>query len=1223
MDHPIHKLLKERILVLDGAMGTMIQNYNLDESEFRGERFSDFEFDLKGNNDLLSLTQPQIIQEIHHNFFTAGADIVETNTFSANRLSQKDYHMEELVYEMNLVSAKIAKELANNLTQTNPEKPRFVAGSIGPSNQTASISPDINRPEFRKVTFVDVVNGYSDQIRGLVDGGVDFLLVETVFDTLNCKAVLFAIEEYFEETGKKIPVMVSGTMVDSSGRTLSGQTLEAFRISVSHADLLSIGINCALGADQMRAFIEELSAKTPLYTSLYPNAGLPNEFGEYDESPEYTAKILAEYAEAGFVNMVGGCCGTTPAHIQKISEAVSGLAPRKLPVLKKYSQFSGLEPLTIRPDSNFINVGERCNVTGSAKFRRLIKDEKYSEALEVARTQVENGALILDINMDEGMIDSEKVIVHFLNLIASEPDIARIPIMLDSSKWSVIEAGLQCLQGKGIVNSISLKEGEERFKQHARLALRYGAAIIVMAFDEQGQADTTERKVEICKRAFKILTEEIGFTAQDIIFDPNIFAIATGMEEHNSYVVNYLEATRQIKSIMPGTLVSGGVSNLSFSFRGNNAVREAMHSAFLYHAIQAGMDMGIVNAGQITVYEEIQKDFLDLIEDVILNRKPDSTERLLNFAKNLTVKGKSATPEEAEWRKLNVNQRIKHALIKGIIEFIEEDIEEARKEIKNPLQVIEGPLMDGMNEVGDLFGAGKMFLPQVVKSARVMKKAVNYLVPFLQEQKKQTHFQYVGKIILATVKGDVHDIGKNIVGVVLGCNNYEIIDLGVMVPAEKILERAREENADIIGLSGLITPSLDEMIHVSKEMQRQGFKIPLLIGGATTSKIHTAVKIAPQYDQITIHVHDASRAVGVVNNMLNSVLKKSYSNKILKEYQKIRENYEKRIKSRELLGLDEARNRKFKIDFTSTEISKPSFLGKKVFKNYSLKEISTRIDWTPFFHTWELKGRYPDIFNHQNHGEEAKKLFDDAQILLNKIIKQNLLAANAVIAFYPANSIGDDIEVYDNDSHNNPITVFHSLRQQVDKNSDESNYALADFLAPKDSNVRDYLGFFVVTTGLKIEELIKEFEKKHDDYNSIMTKALADRLAEAFAELMHERVRREFWGYSKGESFTNEELIKEKYRGIRPAPGYPACPDHTEKRTLFDLLNAENSIGVSLTENYAMSPAASVSGFYFAHPQAKYFGVRQIGKDQVIDYARRKGLSVTTIEKWLKPILAY
>lgn len=1220
--HPIHKLLKERILILDGAMGTMIQSYNLGENDYRGDRFTDYPTDLKGNNDLLSITQPHIIAEIHKAYYSAGADIVETNTFNANSLSQHDYQMENYVYEMNLESAKIARKVADDITKKNPDKPRFVAGALGPTNQTASLSPDINRPEFRRVYFDDVVKGYSDQIRGLVEGGSDFLLVETVFDTLNCKAALFAIDEYFTNNNIKIPVMISGTIVDASGRTLSGQTLEAFVISISHFDLLSIGINCSLGAEQMRPFIEELSSLSLVYTSVYPNAGLPNEMGEYDDSPEYMAELVGEFARSGFLNFAGGCCGSTPEHIEKIAEFISSIKPRKIPQITQHSQFSGLENLTLRPESNFINVGERCNITGSAKFKRLIKEEKFEEALEVARTQVENGAQILDINMDEGMVDSEKVMTHFLNLIASEPDIAKLPIMIDSSKWSVIEAGLKCCQGKPIVNSISLKEGEEEFKNHARLALRYGAAVIVMAFDEEGQAETVERKVSICTRAYKILTEEIGFNAKDIIFDPNIFAVATGIKEHDNYAVNFIEAARQLKSLYPNTLVSGGVSNLSFSFRGNNVIREAMHSAFLYHAIRAGMDMGIVNAGQITVYEEIDKELLNIVEDVILNRDENATEKLIDYSKTVSEKEQDKK-EDPEWRKSDVVERVKYSLINGIVEFIEHDIEEAREKFDQALDVIEGPLMSGMNVVGDLFGSGKMFLPQVVKSARVMKKAVNFLVPFIEQEKSAGDITKNGKIVLATVKGDVHDIGKNIVGVVLGCNNYDVVDLGVMVPAQKILEAAKNENADIIGLSGLITPSLDEMVHVAEEMKRQKFDLPLLIGGATTSKTHTAVKIAPKYDNFVKHVNDASRAVSVVSNLLNENLKEEYKSQIIIENKNIGEEYLKRKNQTKLLSIEKARKNKLQINFTQNEIVKPSFFGIKKFDNYSLEHIVTKIDWTPFFQSWELKGTYPEIFNNNDNGTEAKKLFDDAQILLEKIVQEKSLTAKSLIAFYPANSVGDDIEIYNSEDRDRTLCVFHTLRQQSDKQSRKENLALSDFIAPKFSGINDYLGMFVVTTGIGLEKLVKRFEDDHDDYNSIMAKALADRLAEAFAEQMHEKTRREFWGYAKNESLSNEELIKEKYIGIRPAPGYPACPDHTEKATLFNLLQAEKRIGVSLTENFAMYPASSVSGFYFSHPLSQYFGVGKIDKDQVQDYARRKGMNFADVEKWLKPNLAY
>ncbi len=1222
-DHPLHRLLKDRILILDGAMGTMIQRYRLQESDFRGERFAAHPVNVQGNNDLLSLTRPQVIAEIHRSYLDAGADIIETNTFNANGISQQDYRMEALVYEMNLAAARLAREAADEFTARNPKKPRFVAGAIGPTNRTASLSPDVNRPGYRAVTFDDLVAGYAPQIRGLVEGGADVLLVETVFDTLNCKAALFAIEQYFEQTGQRLPVMVSFTIVDASGRTLSGQTLEAFLISVSHADLLSIGLNCALGAAQMRPFMEELSWLAPIYTSVYPNAGLPNEFGEYDETAEITAGYLKEFAESGFLNIAGGCCGTTPDHIRTIARTLQDIPPREIPSIQRYPQFSGLEALTVRPDSNFINVGERCNVTGSRRFARLIREGDYETALEVARQQVENGAQILDINMDEGLLDSEQAMADFLNLIAAEPDIARVPVMIDSSKWSVIEAGLKCLQGKGIVNSISLKEGEEEFLQHARLARRYGAAVIVMAFDEQGQAETAERKVEILSRAYRLLTEEAGFPPEDIIFDPNIFAVGTGMEAHANYAVAYLEATRQLKARFPRSLVSGGVSNISFAFRGNNTVREAMHSVFLYHAIQAGMDMGIVNAGQITVYEEIPRELRDLVEDVLFNRRPDATERLTAFAQRVKKEVPSAK-EELAWRKVSVEERLIHSLVKGITEFIEADTEEAYRKYRDPLKVIEGPLMKGMNIVGDLFGSGKMFLPQVVKSARVMKKAVAHLTPYLDALRTGNVVKSAGKILLATVKGDVHDIGKNIVGVVLGCNGYEVIDLGVMTPAEKIVETAREKQVDIIGLSGLITPSLDEMVHVAKELERRGFKLPLLIGGATTSRKHTAVKIAPHYSAPTVHVIDASRSVGVVSNILNEDQKAAYVEQIEKENRKVREAYLKRAEETKLLSLAEARENRLKIDWSSAKIVKPSFLGTRVFTDFPLEEIREYIDWTPFFHAWEMRGTFPKILDSPRYGKEARKLYDSARELLDRIVAEKRLTAQAVVGFFPANSVGfDDIEVYVDDRRNSILTVFHTLRQQKRQKAGETNLALADFIAPRESGVPDYLGLFAVTAGVGMEKLIREFEEQHDDYHAIMSKALADRLAEAFAERMHQLVRKELWGYTPEENLSNEELIKEKYQGIRPAPGYPACPDHTEKQTLFDVLKVSEATEIRLTENYAMYPAATVSGYYFSHPQSRYFVLGKIGKDQVMDYARRKGMDVKAVEKWLAPILAY
>ncbi|WP_448528354.1 methionine synthase [Raineya sp.] len=1261
----IYDILKERILVLDGAMGTMIQQYKLTEADYRGERFKDFPHDLKGNNDLLSITQPHIIQEIHRKYLEAGADIIETNTFNGTRISMADYHMEDLVYELNFQSAKIAKEVCEEFTRQNPAKPRFVAGSIGPTNKTASLSPDVNNPGYRAITFDELVEAYTEQIRGLIDGGADILLIETIFDTLNAKAALFAIETYFEKTGKRLPIMVSGTITDASGRTLSGQTAEAFLISVSHLPLLSVGFNCALGADLLRPYSEEIAKKAPFYTSAHPNAGLPNAFGEYDQSPEEMAKIVEDFLKDGLVNIIGGCCGTTPAHIKLIAELAQKYKPRPLPPDDEISKYSGLEPLKATKEIRFINVGERTNVTGSRAFARLIKEEKYEEALAVARSQVEGGAQMIDVNMDEGMLDSEKAMVTFLNLIASEPDIARLPIMIDSSKWSVIEAGLKCVQGKAVVNSISLKEGEEDFIKKATLIKKYGAAVIVMAFDEQGQADTYERRIQICERAYKILTEKVGFPPEDIIFDPNILTVATGIEEHNNYAVDFVRATEWIKKNLPHAKVSGGVSNISFSFRGNDVVREAMHSAFLYRAIQAGMDMGIVNAGQLAVYEEIPKDLLELVEDVLWNRRPDATERLVAFAEQ--IKNKSGKTQEVDlaWRNEPVEKRLAHALIKGIADFIETDVEEARQKYAQPLQIIEGPLMDGMNIVGDLFGEGKMFLPQVVKSARVMKKAVAYLLPYMEAEKKGN--SNAGKILLATVKGDVHDIGKNIVGVVLACNGFEIIDLGVMVPTQKILEEAKKHQVDIIGLSGLITPSLDEMVGVAKEMEREGFKIPLLIGGATTSKAHTAVKIAPNYSEPVIHVLDASRSVPVATKLLSKQKgeKENFVEGIKQEYEKIRNDFLNRKQEKNYISLQEARQNKFKIDWTKTQIHKPKFLGNKYFINYDLAEIAKYIDWTPFFQTWELAGKFPQILDDEIVGTEAKKLYADAQKMLAEIIQNKSLQANAVIGFYPCNTINDDdILLYDFEEteivipctkHNghthkkyevkkqplllkkvlqpiaseefsekeNEIAIIHTLRQQNQKSEGLPNFALADFIAPQETEQIDYIGFFAVTAGIGLEKLVEKYEKDHDDYNSIMAKALADRLAEAFAELMHERVRKEFWGYSPNENFTNEELIKEKYVGIRPAPGYPACPDHTEKATIFELLQATEKIGLQLTESFAMYPAAAVCGMYFAHPESRYFGLGKIAKDQVSEYAQRKQISIEEAEKWLSPVLNY
>ncbi len=1220
----IRELTKERILVLDGAMGTMIQEYQLGEKEYRGERFADFHKDVKGNNDLLSITQPHVIEAIHKAYLEAGSDIIETNTFSATTIAQADYEMEGLAYEINLESAKIARKAADDFTQLTPDKPRFVAGAFGPTNRTASISPDVNDPAYRNITFDQLVEAYYEQARGLTDGGADILLVETSFDTLNAKAALFAIDQLFEEKGKKWPVMVSGTITDASGRTLSGQTVEAFWISVNHIDLFSVGLNCALGAKEMRSHIETLSKIADCNVSAYPNAGLPNEFGEYDQDAEEMKNYIAEFASSGFVNIIGGCCGTTPDHIRAMAEGVKGITPRTIPEVKKYTELSGLEPLVIRPGINFVNVGERTNVTGSAKFARLIKSGDYTEALSVAQHQVDGGAQIIDVNMDEGLLDSEKEMTTFLNMLATEPDIAKLPIMIDSSKFHVIEAGLKCIQGKCIVNSISMKEGEAEFIRQAKLVRRYGAAAVVMAFDEKGQADTIKRKVEICERAYKILVEKVGFKPQDIIFDPNIFAIATGIEEHNEYAINFIEATRQIKARCPGVKISGGVSNISFSFRGNNVVREAMHSAFLYHAIQAGMDMGIVNAGLVEIYEDIPKDLLTLVEDVLFNRNRSATEALTNFAERVNGGGRTIQ-KDLTWREGTVEERLSHALVKGITEFIDEDTQEALQKYPTPLQVIEGPLMDGMNIVGDLFGSGKMFLPQVVKSARVMKKSVAIITPLIEASKAKGAKSTKGKILLATVKGDVHDIGKNIVGVVLGCNNFEIIDLGVMVPADKILKTARAENVDIIGLSGLITPSLDEMVHVAKEMEREGFKIPLLIGGATTSKTHTAVKIEPQYSNATVHVLDASRAVAVASALLgeNEDTKKEFKEGITKEYVRVRELRGNRKSNKKYLTLNKARENKIQIDWKNYSPVQPAFTGVKVFENYNLEELTQYIDWTPFFSTWQLRGKFPEILKDEVIGKEAQKLYNDARSMLRQIIDEKWLTAQAVVGIFPANNVGDDIEIYENDDRKEVKTIARHLRQQRQKAPGQFNNCLADFTAPKESGLNDYIGGFAVTSGIGIEKWVKKFEEEHDDYNAILLKALADRLAEAFAERMHERVRKEFWGYANGESLDNESLVAEKYQGIRPAPGYPACPEHTEKRTLFDLLEVEKNTEIKLTESFAMYPAAAVSGWYFGHPESKYFGLGEIAKDQIKDYAERKNMNVEEVERWLAPVLNY
>ena len=1165
-------------MILDGAMGTMVQSYQLSEADFRGDRFKDHSCDVNGNNDLLCLSRPDVVGEIHKAYFDSGADIVETNTFNANAISQADYSMEDLAYEINLEASKIAKSVAKEYE----DKPRFVAGALGPTNRTASMSPDVNDPGFRNITFDKLKNAYFDQAKGLLDGGVDLFLVETVFDTLNCKAALFAVRTLLEEYGVDIPILVSGTITDASGRTLSGQTVEAFWHSIRHANLSAVGLNCALGAEQIRPWLDELSTIADIPVFVYPNAGLPNEFGEYDESPESMAVIIKEFAESGLVNLVGGCCGTTPAHIKAITEAVEGIKPREIPEIDTLTKLSGLEPVTIRPESNFVNIGERTNVTGSAKFRRLISEDNYEEALSVARQQIENGAQIIDVNMDEGLLESEQAMETFLRLIASEPDIAKVPVMVDSSKWSVLEVGLKNLQGKGIVNSISMKEGEAEFIRQAKLIKKYGAAVIVMAFDEEGQADSYNRKVEICTKAYKILTEKVGFAAEDIIFDPNIFAVATGIEEHNEYAKDFINAAKTIKETLSGVHISGGVSNLSFSFRGNNGVREAMHSSFLYHAIQAGMDMGIVNAGQLTVYDDIAPDLKERVEDVLFNRREDGTERLVEIADEYRGVKKSEK-KDLSWRKKSVEERLSHALVDGITDFVVEDTEEARQKYDRPIHVIEGPLMDGMNLVGDLFGAGKMFLPQVVKSARVMKKAVAHLLPFIEKEKDELGLtgKSNGKIVMATVKGDVHDIGKNIVGVVLGCNGYDIIDLGVMVPSDKILSTAKAEGADIIGLSGLITPSLDEMVHVASEMERLNLDIPLIIGGATTSRKHTAVKIEENYSGPTIHVIDASRAVGVVSKLLNEDEKDSFVAEIRTDFAKIREARAKGSKLKRL-NIETARSRKLQIDWDQYQVPTPNLQGVKVFDDYPLEELVDYIDWSPFFHAWELKGVYPNILTDIKYGDEAQKLYDDGQALLKRIVTEKLLTAKGVIGIHSAYAENESVVV---DGFN-----FEFPRQTVDKGANKNNYCLSDFIAPKD----DFIGTFAVTAGHGIETIVKEFENQHDDYNAIMVKVLADRLAEAFAERLHQRMRKEFWGYATDESMNNDSLINEKYQGIRPAPGYPACPDHAEKDKIWKLLNVEENTGISLTESRAMYPAASVSGWYFSHPDSRYFSVSEI-----------------------------
>ena len=1210
----LQSLLEKRILVLDGAMGTMIQKHKLSEEDYRGERFKDWHILVQGNNDLLSLTQPQIIQDIHKSYLEVGADIVETNTFNATKTSMSDYKMEEFAYEINVESARLAREACDEFS--TKDKPRFVAGVIGPTSRTCSLSPDVNDPGFRNVSFDELVGVYMESTRGLIEGGSDIILIETIFDTLNAKAAIFAVQQVFEDDDVELPIMISGTITDASGRTLSGQMTEAFYNSLRHANPISIGLNCALGPDLLRQYVAEMSRVSNTYTSAHPNAGLPNEFGEYDLGAITMSEQVGEWAESGLVNILGGCCGSTPDHIKAIADAIDGLPPRKIPNIKPECRLSGLEAFNIGDESLFINVGERANVTGSAKFKRLILNEEYEEALDICRTQVEDGAQVVDINMDEGMLDGKAAMVRFMNLIASEPDISRVPLMVDSSKWEIIEAGLKCTQGKAIVNSISLKEGKDNFVKYANLCKRYGAAIIVMAFDEVGQADTQQRKIEICTEAYDILVNEVGFPPEDIIFDPNIFAVATGIEEHNNYGVDFIEATREITKNLPYAKISGGVSNVSFSFRGNNPVREAIHSVFLYHAVKAGMTMGIVNAGQLVVYDDIDPELKKAVEDVVLNSDAEAGERLVDIAGKFSGTGEiQENKRDLEWRTWSVEKRLEHSLVKGITEFIDEDTKEALEKLGRPILVIEGPLMDGMNVVGDLFGDGRMFLPQVVKSARVMKKSVAWLDPYLEEEKEGCGVRTQGKILMATVKGDVHDIGKNIVGVVLSCNNYEIIDLGVMVPAETILETAIKENVDIIGLSGLITPSLDEMVFVAKEMTRRGFELPLLIGGATTSKAHTAVKIEPGYDKGVFYVKDASKAVGVATSLLSDKLKPALVQSTKEEYEEVRVRRAKKGKTK-LISLEAARKNKPKLKFD--QITTPNKLGVHVFEDYDLNEIFEFIDWVPFFRTWELAGKFPDILTDEVVGESASALFKDAKSMFKKVMDEKLLQANAVVGIFPANSVNEDIEL--TDKNGKVLMTLNQLRQQLDKKGNTSNFCLSDFIAPKDGGVQDYMGAFAVTAGINIDPLVAAYEADHDDYNSIMIKAVADRFAEAFAEMMHYKFRTELWGYSD-EDFNNDEFIQEKYRGIRPAPGYPACPEHSEKEKIWALLDVEKNTGMTLTSSYAMLPTASVSGWYFAHPESRYFGVAKINQQQVEDYAKRKGVSVEDAERLLSPNL--
>lgn len=1216
----IEAQLQQRILLIDGGMGTMIQSYKLEEQDYRGDRFAHWPSDLKGNNDLLVLTQPQLIKEIHSAYLEAGADILETNTFNATSIAMADYDMQAISDEINFAAAKLARQAADEWTAKTPDKPRYVAGVLGPTNRTCSLSPDVNDPGFRNISFEQLVEAYSESTRALIRGGSDLILIETIFDTLNAKACAFAVDCVFEELGYKLPVMISGTITDASGRTLSGQTTEAFYNALRHVEPISFGLNCALGPDELRQYVEELSRISECYVSAHPNAGLPNAFGEYDLEADEMAQHIGEWARAGFLNLVGGCCGTTPEHIRQMAKVVEGVKPRALPDIPVACRLSGLEPLTITKESLFINVGERTNVTGSARFKRLIKDEQYDEALHVAREQVENGAQIIDINMDEGMLDAQACMVRFLNLCASEPDISKVPIMVDSSKWEVIEAGLKCIQGKGIVNSISLKEGKEKFVEQAKLIRRYGAAVIVMAFDEVGQADTRERKLEICTKAYRILVDEVGFPAEDIIFDPNIFAVATGIDEHNNYAVDFIEAVADIKRNLPHAMISGGVSNVSFSFRGNNYVREAIHAVFLYHCFKNGMDMGIVNAGQLEIYDNVPEKLREAVEDIILNRRSDGTERLLDIAAEYANKGvgKEEDSSALEWRSWPVAKRLEHALVKGITEYIVEDTEEARQNATRPLDVIEGPLMDGMNVVGDLFGEGKMFLPQVVKSARVMKQAVAHLEPYINALKQAGSNN--GKILLATVKGDVHDIGKNIVGVVLQCNNYEIIDLGVMVPCEQILKVAKEQNVDIIGLSGLITPSLDEMVHVAKEMERQGFKLPLLIGGATTSKAHTAVKIEQNYHQPVVYVNNASRAVGVCSSLLSDELRPAFVEKLNIDYERTRDQHHRKTPRTKPVSLEVARANKAVIDWDNYTPPVPAKLGVHVFDDFDVATLRRYIDWTPFFMTWSLMGKYPTIFEHEEVGEEAQSLFHDANALLDRVEREGLLKARGICALFPAGSVGDDIEVYSDESRTEVAHVLHHLRQQTEKPKGY-NYCLSDYIAPKESGKRDWIGAFAVTGGIGERELADQYKAQGDDYNAIMIQAVADRLAEAFAEYLHQQVRKEIWGYAADEELSNDDLIREKYQGIRPAPGYPACPEHTEKGTLWEMLQVEQTIDMSLTTSYAMWPGASVSGWYFSHPDSRYFAIAQIQQDQMQDYAQRKGWNMQEAEKWLGPNL--